>query len=213
MKIVVYLAIVLLTSTNFVYANGFSRVSYGNQKVQQVVVKQKVVDLNFPVGVNTILVPASSLGAQYYYSIGNSQISAEAADVIATKLFNKLYPNGVVPPNPCPDPVNPPKPEPKPDPSPQPVPSDLDGKVTAIFLKNCASCHSGDGAKGGLKLLDAGQLASLGDDPNVTEIIKWRIFDRTDGSGLSKDSIMPKGGKPLSDDDVMTLRQWARSSN
>lgn len=212
MKILVFSILLIFGISNTVFAGGQAQITYGNanKNVQQVLVKQKIVDLGFPNGVNTLLVPSSQIGSQYYYSVASDQSIDALSDSIVNKLIKKMYPNGVVPPYPGPEPT--PTPTPNPAPTPNPQPSNLDAQVTDIFLKNCANCHSGDNPKAGLKLLDNGQLGKLSDDPITASLIKWDIFDRVDGSHLSKDLIMPKGAKPLAQSDVDIIRNWARNS-
>lgn len=94
---------------------------------------------------------------------------------------------------PCPDrPIAPPV-EPA-----APAASDIDAKVLAIFAAKCAKCHGANG-KGGLSLVTGATLVEISPDK------RWKVW------GMAHGGDMPPAPAPaLSDDEVETLRQWAR---
>jgi mono/diheme cytochrome c family protein len=86
--------------------------------------------------------------------------------------------------------------------------SNLDSQVYKIFKENCASCHIGDKAPKGIKLIgeENGQKF-LYDLPLADRFMVWFT---TRGVNLDKTGHkrMPVGGSALSDEDVNTLELW-----
>jgi len=192
-------------------------------QTQDFIIQQKIVD--YGQFVNPVLVPASSLGLQYYYKVNaDTQIDEEAlAEKVATKVVTKLsdlfnnQPQPLpIPPKPEPNAPSIPIPEPIPTPQPIPLlppvgPVEVDGYPTAsssqvwgIVEAKCVTCHTGGGT--GAAHLDLGKVSF----DKLTKLQRWDIFDRTDGSHLEKSKIMPKNGPPLNDADIKIIRQWAR---
>lgn len=92
---------------------------------------------------------------------------------------------------PCPEkPANPPE---NPD-------SSLDARVLTILADKCARCHGANG-KGGLSLVVDKSLVSVSPDK------RWKIWGMAHGGEMP-----PAPGQALSDEEVDTLRQWAKAA-
>lgn len=79
-------------------------------------------------------------------------------------------------------------------------------KVAPLLEARCLRCH-GEKAEGGLSLASAEKLAAGGDSGPVVEPGKPEESLLLQAVGGEKPS-MPKGGKPLSADEVAVLRRW-----
>jgi hypothetical protein len=78
---------------------------------------------------------------------------------------------------------------------------DFERDVAPILEARCVSCHAGDAAKGDVRLdrfIDASDWISAG-DPDSSVLLQ---------QVTGPEPAMPKLGKPLTDDQVETLRQW-----
>jgi len=99
--------------------------------------------------------------------------------------------------------------EPEPEPVEPPSNSELDLKVQAILLTNCAKCHGNGEKSGKLSFIEDDKLTIIESDKTPDEIIaikllKYQIADAVETGR------MPKGGEPLSDDDLSVLKNWVR---
>lgn len=88
-----------------------------------------------------------------------------------------------VTPEPEPEPAPEPEPEPVPEPEPEPEPADHPGK--AVFMDNCASCHSlsAAGVEGGV----VGDLSGMGanyDAGSMTEKLDGHMNTTVSGGAL-----------------------------
>jgi len=155
------------------------------------------------------------LGSDGYYKVGEGikqekevQVAEDKLDRISSQLdiLIRLFSGGKLEPVPTPTPVPQPTPEPVPQPVPQPVPT-LD-KVTAdahsILKTKCFNCHKVNGASE-FKIFDK--------DGNV-HVTLPQVVDihyRTEGLGFEPGTVlMPKGGQPLTTDEMVTLKKWLK---
>lgn len=78
----------------------------------------------------------------------------------------------------------------------QPAPeNEVDAKAANILKTNCAKCHTAGGEQGGVAFFDVnGGL--------LPDVPRGRVYYQ------SHKGLMPKGGKPLSDQDVEVLLEW-----
>lgn len=121
------------------------------------------------------------------------------------KIVNELVkkkseePKPVAPPNDTPV-INPP--------SPVVGSNALDLKVFRIFKTNCASCHTGDSARKGFKLI--GKAGSNEYLFNLSLQDRVIVHDVVSGKNLRErgKKLMPLGGPKLSDSDIEILRLW-----
>ncbi len=80
-------------------------------------------------------------------------------------------------------------------------------KVAPILQSRCVRCHGGDSKKGGLSLATLAEAREGGDSLPAIEPGKpdeSYLIDMIAGD----DPLMPKGGKPLSPEEVSVLRRW-----
>src|SRR5262245_47837218 len=80
-------------------------------------------------------------------------------------------------------------------------------KVAPILESRCLRCHGGRATKGGLSLATADALRAGGDSGPAVEPGRpgeSLLIEKVTGDPPE----MPKGGKPLSTDEVATLRRW-----
>ncbi len=85
--------------------------------------------------------------------------------------------------------------------------SDFESRVAPILRQHCARCHQGAKAKGRLDLTSAKGLAAGADgDPIVVpgKPQESRLLEVVSGDKPE----MPKNGKPLSAQEIKTLREW-----
>lgn len=151
-------------------------------------------------------VPVSNLGLEYYYRVKDSESLTlkdddieKLSDAIVAKLINKLaLPTGPNQPTQPSDPTVESTPIPKPEPEPLDEVGKLNLKALTILKTNCAKCHSGDKINGGLEIIKDDDIANLNREQ------KFDIFIS------AFDQKMPKGGDPLSDEDVIVLKEWAK---
>jgi cytochrome c5 len=176
-----FIAVSILSTASYLYATDYF---YGNQAI----VQQKVVQFD----------PNYFLGVQGYYTVGE-QITKEKQDLNQDKidklidLITKLIEaKAGTPATPAPTP-EPPIPEP-------PKVDELQAKVNTLFKTKCFSCHSND--KNGLDMFnDAGEVeVSLADAVS--------IHYRVEGIALDGNAMMPKGGKPLTNDEMTLVKKW-----
>jgi mono/diheme cytochrome c family protein len=80
-------------------------------------------------------------------------------------------------------------------------------QVAPIFEAHCVRCHQGDAAKGGLSLARAEELSKGGESgPGVVPAKPDESLLLEYVSGTSPE--MPKGGPPLSAEQVSAIRRW-----
>lgn len=168
--------------------------------------KQFVIDQHHGFDNSIIFgVPVSDLGLEYYYRVKDQdELSIKDDDIekisnaVVAKLIEKLaLPTKPENPGVEPTPDNPDQPI-VPEPEPESPVEQLKLSALNILKKNCAKCHSGDTINGGLEIVKDGKLAQLNREQ------KFDIFIAT------FDQKMPKGGDPLSDEDVIVLKEWAK---
>jgi mono/diheme cytochrome c family protein len=76
-----------------------------------------------------------------------------------------------------------------------------DAKVLAVMKAHCARCHSSAKSEGNLVLVtDDGRLAAVDSGK------AWQCF------GLATSGEMPKGSKPISDEETKVLYEWAKAT-
>ncbi len=161
---------------------------------QQVVVPQRIIQYD-----NTYF-----SGVQGLYKVGE-QIAQErqastssASDDKLDRLANDLealinvLKSGKT--GPAPSEVVPPAPE-------KPKESTLDDKITNLFRSKCLGCHANQ--SNGL------QIFNKDGKVDVTALQAINIHYRVEGLGLDKsESIMPKNGKPLTNDEMILVKIW-----
>jgi hypothetical protein len=84
---------------------------------------------------------------------------------------------------------------------------DLSKAVTTVFEARCVRCHNESTKKGGLSLVSEKALREGGQGGQAFEPFKpddSLLIEKITGEKPE----MPKGGKPLSPDEVTTLRRW-----
>jgi hypothetical protein len=150
-------------------------------------------------------VPVTDLGLEYYYRVKDSaELSIDDDDLekLSEKIVAKLISKLSLPTKPdAPPPVDNPSPddtEPVEPASPETPTDKLKLKSLEILKKNCAKCHSGDTINGGLEIIKDNKLSQLNREQ------KFDIFIQ------AFEQKMPKGGDPLSDEDVIILKDWAK---
>lgn len=85
-------------------------------------------------------------------------------------------------------------------------PVSLDKDVYNLFNRRCASCHSGNKPKGNLALVNPDREWLL----NLTLEQKRNNLRLVTGTDLIEgENRMPKGGTPLSNEDIQLLERWA----
>lgn len=214
MKTLIYSLIFSLCLTSQVKA---TPPVYYNNKVQQIIIPQKVVefDARYFQGVDSYFSVGEQLRAEK-----NQEKNAEIEfykgqvemllKVLSNQSGGKVIPTNPTPTNPEPNPV--PSPDPT-NPYPQPVPTqnpdeykvtDIDRKVYNIFKTKCSRCHGDTKQDGGLTLVKSDTLQLLDINDRV------ELYDRVQGINLEArgKARMPKGGAALSDDEVETMRLW-----
>ena len=160
---------------------------------QQFIIQDKILEFTSPYQINAYGIPVTNLGLDYYYKVISDAEREKLAELISTKVVEKLKTS--LPPT-TPNPTNPTN-----------IPTANDGntQITALLTNKCINCHKGQEAKGGLSIFNEnGTLADL------TNEQKWNIFDRTDASNLAPELVMPKGGTPLTNEEVTLIRLWVR---
>ncbi len=165
---------------------------------QAVIVAQKQVQID----------PRYYSGIQGYYAVGN-QIAQEKqalkAEDLATlsakvdaliKLFEalaKVQGGGAVP-------------EPVPPAAPAPQEDKIRDDFVTLMKAKCFSCHKNDA--NGLAIFDNNGVVT-GDLRNIV-----KIHDRAEGVVLEKgESVMPKGGKPLTDAEMKIIKAYMHKVN
>lgn len=133
-----------------------------------------------------------------YYEVGadlrNEAIAEKVATKIAEKVLEKI--KGSLPTVPLPD-----------APGVDVPPAPGSAAVQAIFERSCVACHGPAKQDGGLQLLDdQGGFIALPNGKPLKDVA-WHVF------GLVNSGIMPKGGDPLTDDEVKVVFDWALSLN
>lgn len=125
----------------------------------------------------------------------------QIADIVISRLEQRLSLPPAVP-TPGPGAYAPPKgagPPAAAGPAPASGNTTLQGAV-ALLTNKCASCHSGDGSRGGgfAMFNDSRQLLALSRER------RWDVYDQV------YQGTMPKGGTQLNDQETELVRQWAR---
>jgi len=109
-----------------------------------------------------------------------------------------------------PEPVSKPKPKPATEPEPERPAIDFGRDVQPILARRCFNCHGPDRPKARLRLdqrdsilqeLGSGARAVVPGNPDDSELL-YRISSTEEGER------MPPEGKPLTADEVATIRQW-----
>ena len=130
----------------------------------------------------------------YYYTVGDSYKDNLLADAVAFRVLNSL--RGKTAPGPVAGPgeAAPAMGKAEASTARPSAPTAVDAKLKAVVEASCVKCHAG---KNGIDLSDLSTLARV---------------DRLNALDQILTGEMPKGGKPVSDDEVLLFRQWARSA-
>ncbi len=154
--------------------------------------------------------PNYFVGAEGYYKVGE-QIKQEKEEINLDKL-DRILSNleilikllgqakgGVTPPV---------VPVPQPEPEPVPEPDDNLDPVTKraheILKARCYNCHK-RGSSNGFEMFDKDGKVSL----SLPQVVN--VHYRVEGLGFEPGTtLMPKGGAPLSNDDMLTIKKWLK---
>ena len=182
-----------------------------NTQVQQVIVPQRTVEFDqqyyqginsyFSVGDKIRAEKASETDAQIEFYKGQVDMLLK---ILAQKTGTPIAPAPTTPPAEQPPAEQPPILPQPPDNGEYKV-TEVDKKVYNIVKTKCARCHGDTKQDGGLALIKDGSLQLVDINDRV------EIHDRTLGINLEArgKTRMPKGGVPLTDDEVETFRLWA----
>ena len=190
-----------------------SRVVYNNQKVDQVIIEQKVIKFDDFNQLRVIAIPVTNYGPQYYYEAEplrrNQNLSQEDIDKIVQGvvdgIINQLEvvgEDGEAGNSPAdPDkPQNPPVGTPD-----KPDLSSLDAQVLHLFSNKCYHCHDSSSHQGNLILVsDDESLADL-TDRQVAKVIRRTVG----GFGLDPQHRMPLNSDALPQEEIELLQKWA----
>ena len=171
---------------------GAAPTSVYNQKREQVIVKEKVIQ--FGTAFKVIGIPVTDLSPEYYYKRSEDRQSTINEDYLAKKiaeeLAKKLVELGIRPVN----------------------PNDKTGenlvieKARELVDKRCGSCHSGDKPDGQLSFLSSTGALDLSDKTEklTQPEIAWLMFSNT------LDENMPKNGNKLNNDEIKIIHEYAK---
>jgi hypothetical protein len=142
---------------------------------------------------------AQGYGQGYGQSYGQQSLNADAiADLVIRRLEQRLNspPGGSSPGGP---PGGSPH-QPSGPPKVQPTSMVDAGQAHSLLVSKCATCHSGNGSKGGGFAFISNNKQVL----NISREKRWDIYDQV------YQGTMPKNGQPLTDQETELIRLWAR---
>jgi hypothetical protein len=205
-KVLTFLVLVLVGST--AYAGNYNYSYAHNNEVVEIIEKRIQVDPRYFLGTEGLYAVGDGI-AEEKQEITNTELEvlkAENAKLQAQlDLIIKLLTKGGVNPGPGPGDV---EPEPEPEPLPPPVDS-LEQKVFNVFKAKCYTCHKNEA--NGLNLFNE-DFTGVSDKLTLNDIVN--IHHRTEGIVLDDgETLMPKGGKPLTAEEMKWIKKWMYQSS
>lgn len=163
-----------------------TRVVVQQHHAQAVVVQQQHHAVSYNHAQAIQFVPVA-ISPDYYYSTQNHYRDSLLADAVVGRLMQAQTKAPQIQQHqaPCPCPINQPK-----------AATGVSEKLVALVNARCIKCHQGPTPGGGLNL------------ENLDAIPKGQ---RWTSHGLVNSGEMPKGGQPISDDEVKLFVEWAKA--
>lgn len=185
---------------------------YGFNKVQQVVVEQKLVEFDADLyhGFNGYAVQEELQQSRVGKLEAKDELIKQLLDQNKQLIETLIKINANLSGNSgSPSPGSPSGPTPTPTPVPE-TPSDV-GEVELLLVNKCVDCHS----DGKYKYFENNQLIDSLKNPKTIEdqSIKEKIFERVHGGDMLREqnlSVMPKASPPLSDQEVTDIWLWTK---
>lgn len=212
MKLLIFLLVLVVPSTTF----ATERKSF---------IERRFVEVT-PYNPSVIGIPVNNLNQSYWYQVGQNIVSQQTQnevanlrseieilknilDAILTELEDLKKNKGTNVDN------GETKPE---EPVPDPVPkSDKEVLAKLIFddiiANSCVDCHNPAAPKGALALIDNSNKLSAryktADGWRDFNLVDWyNLADRIDPRFTSPEKLMPKGGEPLTDQQIQLVKDY-----
>jgi mono/diheme cytochrome c family protein len=131
----------------------------------------------------------------------NEELRKLLREILLRLLEDRLNPGK--PGNPIPGPVDPEEPVDPPKP--------VNAMAKVLRNNNCAKCHSDGSDAGGAVFFEADKETLK----ELTNKQRWSIYDRMRGHRLKERglTLMPKGGRPVSDEEVFEVYLYNLENN